>query len=167
MRVENPLSVEFSQPSLSAAVEAAEKDTDTRQALKLQYQTLVTILTYIFQEFWQTNAFFTTASSVALASWVLNWERYQASSWYACIGLSVLLLFFLSLWWLSVSRHREYIRLHMQHARELEELIPGLELYHRRAQAQSTHRMSVTQAWRAAPLIMIVSVLTITVYRFV
>lgn len=136
------------------------------EVLLVQYQALVQILVYLFQEFWQTNAFFTTATFVGITTWIVNWERYLESSWYSCIGVSSLFLFFVTVWRLSVSRHVTYIATHMSHACEIEQTIGGLELYTRRAKQREMHRLSVTQIWRHVPLVVAFAVLAMTVARF-
>jgi hypothetical protein len=126
---------------------APDLETDLKQ-----YEVLALIITNIFNEFWQTNAFFTSFGTLVAAYSVTNWKTIQGYPLAWHIGVFAMYEVFMSMWAITTVRHSGLISLHMQHAREIEQRVGGLEIFARRA-ATRTRLPSVRKVWYAAPLV--------------
>lgn len=117
-----------------------------------QYEVLALIIINIFNEFWQTNAFFTSFGTLVVAYSVTNWKTVESFPLFWHIAIFVLYEIFMAMWAVTTARHSQLITLHIQHAREIERRVGGLQIYERRS-AFKTRLPSVRKMWHIAPAV--------------
>lgn len=118
------------------------------------YAVLAATIGNIFNEFWQGNAFFLTFATVVLGSILANWTKFIAAPTAAILAIGGAYVFLLGIWLLTMLRHAFYIKLHMDHAVQLERGIPGLEVYTHRIQEATKSRLpSTRRIWLSVPVL--------------
>ncbi len=118
------------------------------------YAVLAETIGNIFNEFWQGNAFFLTFATVVLGSILANWAKFVKAPTAAILAIGGAYIFLLGIWLLTMVRHAFYIKLHMDHAMQLEEKTPGLEVYTHRIQEAAKSRLpSTRKIWLTVPVL--------------
>jgi hypothetical protein len=161
MTVDVNVTVHRSDPSEAGAT--APSTLNETDILLAQYAAIVQVLTSIFSEYWQTNAFFMATASLGVATIGSNRDDFVSAPWPSVLGFGLLFLFLLWIWLLSLRRHALYIESHIQYAREIETRIPGLEMYHRRHAQRNRYRLSVTRVWGIVPVVFALTVAVMVV----
>ncbi len=118
------------------------------------YAVLAEIIGNIFNEFWQGNAFFLTFATLVLGSILANWAKFSTAPTAAILAIGGAYIFLLGVWLLTMVRHAFYIKLHMDHAMQLERKTPGLEVYTHRIQEAAKSRLpSTRKIWLSVPVL--------------
>lgn len=143
---------------------APTKPDHSEAAILMQYQTLQQTISNIMSELWQTTAFFTSFTAVALGAILANWSKFLRMPVLASIGITAGLLYMMAIWYITTLKHNVYSELHLRHARELEELVPDLTLYTRRAGVK-TRLPSVRKLWLTAPIVFASAIVILEVSR--
>jgi len=118
------------------------------------YAVLAETIGNIFNEFWQGNAFFLTFATLVLGSILANWAKFVTAPTAAILAIGGAYVFLLGIWLLTMVRHAFYIKLHMDHAMQLERETPGLEVYtHRIREAAKSQLPSTRKIWLSVPVL--------------
>lgn len=116
-----------------------------------EYTVLVNIISAIFNEFWQTNAFFTSFGTVAIGTSLTAWDKIVMAPMFTHVAILLLYLVLMSIWEVTLFRHNQLAALHIKHALELERAVPELQIYGRRVEMK-TRLPSVRKLWCLAPI---------------
>lgn len=153
---------------------AARNEAD-RQRARLISATHQDILTHIYEEFWQTNAFFTALLGLFLAGGStvvidLTDSPNFSPSWSNRLVGAVFILLYLALdllWYTTIVSHRRHISFHRARLLELEP-IADIDVQSTRAAASAKMKLirgvplpSSTRLWQAVPVLFIPPVVAI------
>ena len=133
---------------------AAAHDDVQPEIVTGNYAVLAETIGNIFNEFWQGNAFFLTFATLVLGSILANWTKFSTAPAAAILAIGGAYIFLLGIWLLTMVRHAFYIKLHMDHAMQLEQETPGLEVYTHRIQEAAKSRLpSTRKIWLSVPVL--------------